>query len=118
MNVPTEHSEAVGLADYMRHRGVVFCHVPNGGRRGQLEALRLRAEGVMPGVPDYLVFSGPGGRKLKSLHGIAVELKRRKGGRVTRQQEEWLEILPVLGWHAFVAHGADDAIKQLEACWK
>ena len=101
MNVPTEHSEAVGLADYMRHRGVVF----------------LRAEGVMPGVPDYLVFSGPGGRKLKSLHGIAVVLKRRNGGRVTRQQEEWLEILPVLDWHAFVAHGADDAIKQLEACW-
>ena len=118
MNVPTEHDEAVGLADYLTHRGCVFCHVPNGGRRGKREAGRLKAEGVAAGVPDYLVFSGPRGSRLRHLAGIAVELKRRKGGRVEPVQTEWLVQLERLGWHAFVARGADDAISQLEECWK
>lgn len=30
----------------------LLYHVPNGGNRGMLEAKRLKAQGVLPGVPD------------------------------------------------------------------
>lgn len=29
--------------------------IPNGGKRGQLEAMRLKAEGVLAGVPDLCI---------------------------------------------------------------
>lgn len=30
-------------------------HIPNGGKRGKAEAGRLKAMGVMPGVPDLMI---------------------------------------------------------------
>jgi len=63
------------------------------------------------GVPDVLVFTpaprggGP----------CAVELKRTRGGQVSATQHAWLDALAKCGWHVYVARGADEAIKQLQA---
>jgi len=48
------------------------------------------------------------------VRGIAIELKRKKGGKVRKSQKKWLDTLDVLGWLTKVAHGADEAIDWLE----
>lgn len=51
---------------------VFVAHVPNGGARGKLEAVRLKAAGVKRGVPDLLLI-------LSSGEVAFVEVKAGKG---------------------------------------
>jgi hypothetical protein len=46
--------------------------------------------------------------------GVAVELKRQKGGQLQDSQEEWLQKLEHRGWLTKVCEGADEAIDWLE----
>lgn len=49
----------------------LFFAVPNGGRRGRIEASILKAEGVTKGVADTLLLVPS-----KGFHGLCVEFKR------------------------------------------
>lgn len=33
----------------------LFFHVPNGGKRNKVEAVQLKASGVVPGIPDLIL---------------------------------------------------------------
>lgn len=118
---PTEYQECADLARWLTRKGLTFTHVPMGGKRDRKEAAILAAIGTKPGVPDYLIFSIPLRRATglrEPLHwppsGVAVEMKKRDGGRVSKAQSQWLESLHQLGWVAFVAHGAKEAIVHLD----
>jgi hypothetical protein len=106
--VPTEAEEQYLLARWLDANKVAWCHVPNGGYRNKVTASLLKRQGVKRGVPDILIFDAPAGRC-----GIAVELKRQTGGRVSPSQAIWHERLRNRDWVVIVAHGADDAISQL-----
>lgn len=119
---PTEYQECADLARWLNRRAVAYTHVPMGGKRDKKEAAILARIGTKPGVPDYLIFSPPVSVDESlppPLHsparGVAIEMKRRRGGRVSKAQSEWMETLRACGWVAFVAHGARDAIGHLEA---
>lgn len=85
--------------------GVLWCHVPNGQLRDPIVAGRLVGAGVKAGVPDVLIFDD--GRS------YAIELKR-VGGRVSPDQDRWLEALKRRGWHVAVARGTTEALACLE----
>lgn len=118
----SEGQEGADLARWLRRHKVRFCHVPNGGLRDKRQAARLVAEGVQKGAPDYLIFDrptaapeGPQPDWPRGVPvGVAIELKRRDGGRVSAEQAEWLEALRARGWVAFVAHGAEAAKERLK----
>lgn len=59
----------------------LMMHIPNGGYRKPSEAARFRALGVRAGVPDIFLPVARGG-----YHGLWIELKRRRGGRVSGEQ--------------------------------
>lgn len=107
---PTEYQEQVKLAEYLDMKGYVWCHVPNGGNRNAVTGAKLKRQGVKPGVPDVLIFDSPD----INHRGIAIELKRKKGGRVRETQLEWLKDLSDRGWISKVTYGADEAIEFLE----
>ena len=111
---PSEHAEAVALARWLTYRGICFAHAPNEGKRSPAVAARLKAEGMSPGVPDYLIFSPVPDRP--EIRGVAVELKRQppsyRGPTVT--QRRWLTALTEHGWACHVARGAEDAIEWLQ----
>ena len=52
---------------YGRFPHIQFFAVPNGGKRNTFEALRLKKQGVLSGVPDILIFwdGGYGALELK-----------------------------------------------------
>ncbi|MBR4442533.1 MAG: VRR-NUC domain-containing protein [Clostridia bacterium] len=112
----TEESEQMALfrwAEYERGRWPeldLLLHIPNGGYRGKTEAGRFKAMGVKSGVPDLFlpVARGP-------WHGLWIELKRTKGGRLSWMQVRWIARLYEQGYRAEVCWGWDEARQTIEA---
>jgi len=103
--VTSEHDEQVGFVLWFRSRfpGVLILAVPNGGKRHPGTARKLKAEGVVPGVPDLFV----------PEWSLWVEMKRAKGGRLSPDQREVIAYLEGIGHSVIVGHGAEDASRQL-----
>jgi hypothetical protein len=76
---------------------------PNGEYRSPSVANRLQEEGVKPGVPD-LFLPVP----LGEYHGLYIEMKRR-GGRTSPEQEEWITHLLSVGYRVEVCVGYEQA---------
>ncbi len=105
-----EHAEAVALMKAVKLHEArwpalrwLFA-VPNGGARNKIVAAKLKAEGVKPGVPDYI---WP--QRSAPYIGLALELKA-KVGRVDPAQREWLAGLEAQGWRCVVAYGWEEAL--------
>lgn len=77
--------------------------VPNGGDRHKIVAAKMKAEGVKPGVPDYMLPVARGG-----FNGLAIELKSLTGY-ASKEQKEWIAALREQGWRAEVCRGGDKA---------
>lgn len=75
-------------------------HIPNGGRRDKREAMRLKAQGVKPGVSDLFLPVARCG-----YHGLYIEMKREHEGRVSEDQKRWIHNVHAQGYAAVVAHG-------------
>lgn len=83
--------------------------IPNGGSRNIIEAHNLKKQGVKPGVPD-ICLPVPS-VKYTALY---IELKRRKGGRVSEAQRGWIAALNRVGCRAVVCKGWDEARAEIE----
>lgn len=81
----------------------LLYHIPNGGSRNIIEARNLKAQGVKSGVPDIVLPVARG-----KYHGLYIELKR-KGGRPTELQLNWIKRLCEQGYAALICYGADEA---------
>lgn len=71
--------------------------------------MRLRLEGVCPGVPDLMIPT-PSGKH----HGLFVEMKRTKGGSVSKEQKDWIAYLQTQGYQAIVCRGFEEAKSGIE----
>lgn len=108
---PTEHEEQVNLFRWfrMRHDGMVMYAIPNGGARNSITGARLRDEGVLAGVPDIFLPCPSGGK-----HGLYIEMKRQKGGRVSAPQKAVMQALRMQGYEVAVCHGWQEARDYIE----
>ena len=112
---PTEAQEQESLFRWAAYNRVKYpelelmYHVPNGGGRNLIEAAHLKAQGVKPGVPD-ICLPVPN-IKYTALY---IELKRRKGGKVSEDQRGWITALNRVGCRAVVCHGWDEAREEIE----
>lgn len=110
--VPTEAQEQITLFSWAAVQAIpelaLLYHIPNGGSRHKAEAARLRAEGVRAGVPDLCLPVPRGG-----FHGLYIELKRLRGGRLGEQQRAWLDALGKQGYAVAVCKGWEDAAETI-----
>jgi len=108
--VPSEADEQKALFEWAAWAKVKYpalalmYHIPNGGSRNPIEARHLKQQGVMPGVPDICL-------PVPNPHHSAlfIELKRRKGGRVSDDQRGWIAALNRVGNLAVVCKGWEEA---------
>jgi len=110
--VPTELSEQIVVVKALRKAGILFCAVPNGGRRDRKEAFMLKASGTVAGVPDILIFEeSPVGSHV----GTALEMKRINGkeSNLSKAQRFWMLELEKRNWLCLVGFGARDALEKL-----
>ena len=82
-----------------------LVHVPNGGKRPRGEAGKLRAMGTRKGVPDLLI-----PRRSGRFPGLALELKS-SAGRLTPEQEAWLDAFHSDGWLTGIVRSLDEFIE-------
>ena len=109
---PTEAVEMAIVAQWLNAKGVLWCHVPNEGKRSVWLGARMKQLGLKSGCPDILVFEGWYDRQdpVQHGHGIAVELKRINGPGPSAKQMLWIEALRQRGWVTEVSYGAQEAI--------
>ena len=105
LRMKTEHEEQREFVAWFRQRypGVLIFAIPNGGHRNKITAAKLKAEGVVKGVPDLFI---PEER-------LFVEMKREKGGRLSPEQRDLILYFYECGYKCFVCKGAEDAKKQI-----
>ena len=84
-------------------------YIPNGGRRDKITGARLKAEGVVAGVPDVFLASPRQG-----FHGLYIEMKRQRGGTVQATQKELITALRLAGYRVEVCKGWWEAREVIE----
>ena len=94
---------------YCAYAGIPVFAIPNGGSRDRREAARLTAQGVKPGVPDLFIPRAAG-----RFHGLFIEMKREKGGKISQHQAEWIALLRREGYAAYACPGFDNAQMVIE----
>lgn len=87
----------------------LMFHIPNGGFRNIVTAVRLKAEGVRAGVADILLPVARGG-----YHGLFIEMKAAKG-HISAAQCDFINAMRKQGYAAEVCYGWELAVKYIEA---
>jgi hypothetical protein len=111
-----EHAEQVLLMQWwaLSHQqfGIpeqLLFAIPNGGERNIIVAARMKKEGVRAGVPD-LFLAVPRGE----FHGLFIEMKKPKGGRVSKNQSSMMKLLAAQGYASKVCCGWVEARVEIE----
>jgi len=103
--VPTEHYEQRELVRWFRltFPGVLLMAIPSALHLNPKPPGRLKAEGVLAGVPDLFV---PAWR-------LWIEMKRTKGGVVSGEQKKIISALRDAGYEVLICRGFADAQEQI-----
>lgn len=113
--VPTEDEEQMIVIQWANLSGGKWpdlkwiYHTPNGGSRSKAEAARFKAMGVKAGVPDLFLPAAYGG-----YHGLYIEMKRRKGGKLSAEQKKWIAALIENDYRVERCDGWEEAVAVLE----
>lgn len=107
-DIPTEHQEQIGLVNWFKRtypQYPIFA-IPNGEKRAISVAKRLKAEGVVSGVPDLCIV-------LNDARVLWVEMKRVKSSKLSPEQKAIHAIYEELGHIVIVGYGATDASEKI-----
>jgi len=109
--VPLEQDECILLVNWLELLGgdkiLEFSHTAQETYTKSWHQKAMNKKmGVRPGVPDYIVVTQ------KAV--LFVEMKRKKGGAVTKAQARWLKAIHQAGGEARICYGFDDAKKFIE----
>lgn len=106
---PTEYDECLALVHYLELRGFLFTHIPaETFTRSWGIKMKNKRMGVRSGFPDYVAIVK--GRL------FFIEMKRKKGSKVSPEQRQWIEELnKVPNVVAAICRGADEAIELIES---
>lgn len=100
-----EHNLQVACVRWFRYQypNAIIYAVPNGGQRNAIVAAKLKAEGVLAGVPDLFVAVAAGG-----WHGLYIEMKDGKQGRLSPHQARMIIDLQRAGYKCVVCRSFDE----------
>ena len=109
----SEHTLQVKCVQYFRHAfpeyDELLFAIPNGGKRNVRVAVKLKAEGVVSGVPD-LFLAIPSGE----WHGLFIEMKNGKSNDVTDNQQRIMFKLAMQKYKTAVARSYEDFCKIIQ----
>lgn len=93
---------------YPKLRHNLFA-VPNGGRRDEVTAAKLKAEGVVAGVADLILLV-----RNAEFGGLLIEMKTRTG-RQRDTQKQWQRQLEAHGYKYVICRSLDDFMREVNA---
>ena len=103
---PTEHSEQVMFADFMRDyfKDVLWTASAGGMRTSIGSGCKMKAAGYVAGCPDVMVFEAR-----SKYHGLMIEMKTAKGGTWSLEQKDWAVKARLRGYCYVVCAGCGEA---------
>lgn len=112
----SEYEECKIFVQWLRLNNIPHAHYANESQSGSKSAMirgaKLKAIGQSRGVFDYDIYV-----PIKGITGvidcyelIKIEMKRKKGGVVSDEQKNWLDIYEKAGIPSKICKGADEAI--------
>ena len=108
IDLPTEYNECLCLVDYLELKGIKYSHIHHElYTTSRKQKFKMKVLGVKSGLPDYILIIGT---KL-----VFIEMKRVKGGTVSKTQKEWIEaIRQTSNAEAYVCRGFEEARELIE----
>lgn len=112
MEIPTEQEEQTRLIQWCdrcpdRRASLIYSHL-NGIRASIGATVKAKHSGARKGIPDLFLPVASGG-----FHGLYIEMKRSKGGTLSREQKQWIATLKSQGYEAVVCKGHQSAIDEI-----
>jgi hypothetical protein len=105
----SEREEQILLVQWLNLKGLWHAASGNGGFRHIGVAVQMVKMGLSAGYPDLFIPLSCGGK-----HGLHIEMKPKKGGRLTTEQRMWLQYLNESGYVALVANGFEEGVQIVE----
>lgn len=111
-NAQEEQETQVAVVTWLeaQYPGVLFCASAGGMRTSLRTAVKMKRAGYRKGFPDLFIYEPKRG-----YNGLAIELKKEEGGRVSDAQKGWIDSLRTRGYYAAVCEGFDEAVSTIEA---
>ncbi len=106
----SEHDLQVQCVRWFRYAfpSRVIYAIPNGGQRNAIVAAKLKAEGVLAGVPDLHIPIARG-----EYHSLYVEMKNGKKGVLSDKQKDTIEKLRSEGHKVVICRDFDEFEKEV-----
>ena len=90
------------------HLAPLLFAIPNGGQRNAIVAAKLKAEGVRAGVPDLFLAVAAG-----EYHGLFIEMKNGKAGRVSESQKVMQAALAAQGYKVVICRTFEAFVQEI-----
>lgn len=105
---PSEDMEQSTLVSWFRltYKDYIIYAIANGGYRDPREAKTLKQTGLLAGIPDLCILTDKGM--------FFIEMKKRKGGVLSKVQKEMIPKIEHLGFKVIVGYGFRDAKNKIE----
>jgi len=111
---PTPESESNQqeiVIKYLRlvYPDALYCASAGGMRTSYLQAVKMKRTGYVKGFPDLFIYEPRG-----AFYGLAIEMKKEKGGIASPEQKRWQEQLRNRGYASYICKGSEEAIKVID----
>ena len=87
----------------------LYCASAGGMRTSYLQAVKMKRTGYVKGFPDLFIYEPRGG-----FFGLAIEMKKEKGGVASPEQKRWQDQLRNRGYASYICKGNEEAIKVID----
>jgi hypothetical protein len=107
----SESNQQEIVIKYLRlaYPDALYCASAGGMRTSYLQAIKMKRTGYVKGFPDLFIYEPRG-----EYNGLAIEMKKEKGGVASPEQKRWQEQLRNRGYASYICKGSEDAIKTID----
>jgi hypothetical protein len=107
----SESNQQEIVIKYLRlaYPDALYCASAGGMWTSDSQRIKMARTGYVKGFPDLFIYEPRG-----SFFGLAIEMKKEKGGTASPEQKRWQEQLRNRGYCSYICKGSEEAIKQID----
>ena len=107
----SESNQQEIVVKYIRlaYPDALYCASAGGMWTSDSQRIKMARTGYVKGFPDLFIYEPRG-----EYHGLAIEMKKEKGGTASPEQKRWQEQLRNRGYASYICKGSEEAIKQID----